>query len=269
MTVPASLSYYGGKSSRGVHAPQNRWLVEHLPRRPGYAEPFCGMLGVLLARPRARVEIAGDADGRVTNWWRAVRHQPDELSRLIRDTPQSGHDFELARRILDDGGGADAPIPEHGDLRRAWAFFVVVSGSTFHGPEQRTFNIVMYPRAPRARPEIHRLAERLRDVVLLKDDAVRLVERLADRSHFSLYVDPPYGPADTTPYGAEVDRPALVDALRRQRGAVAVSGYEGDFDELDWRKVEFPTTTSLASGDRLRRTDCLWVNFDPRAGLFG
>ena len=266
---PVGLPYYGGKSLRGVHAPIVRRILDELPPRSGYAEPFSGGLGVLLARRRVANEIAGDRDGRVVNWWRAVRYHRDELHFLIRNTPQSQAEFETARGILDEAG-PDAEIPERGDVRRAHAFFVVVSGSVFHGPEQKQFGVVMNGHPPRPRPEVHRLADRLRDVVLLREDGVRLLERLADRRHFSIFVDPPYASgANTSPYGCDVDRAALRDVLRGQHGAVIVSGYPDDgWDDLDWRRVEFPTSTTTAGGERSPRRECLWMNFGPTAKLF-
>ena len=263
-----ALPYYGGKALRGGNGAVTRWLLRALPMRHGYAEPFGGMLGLLLARPPARNEVVCDADGSITNWWRAVRAQPDELARMVRDTAQSAHDFALARRILDEP--PPETMPEEGDLRRAWAFFVVVSGSVFHGPANRTFAIRLGPReGPRPRPEIHRLADRLRDVSLVDGDAVGLLDRLADREHYAVYVDPPYAGAYLTPYAAEVkDRAALAEVLRRQRGACAVSGYADEWDCLDWRRFAFPTTVALSDGRRREREEVVWANFAPPEGLF-
>lgn len=271
MTAPVALPYYGGKSANGGNAAITRRILAELPMRDGYAEPFFGGGGVLFARRRARMEIVGDRDRRVANWWRCVRFRRDELHRLIRETPQSSFEFREARAVLDEAG-ADAEIPEHGDLRRALAFYIIVSGSTFHGPEQRTFATPMGPGGGRRpRPEVHRLADRLRDTVILDDDAVRILERLADRPNWAVYCDPPYGSgADVSPYGAEVDREALRDVLRRMKGAVILSGYPADgWDSLGWRRIEIETTTALASANRQARTECLWANFGPTARLFG
>ena len=46
-----------------------------------YVEPFAGSAAVLLARPHVgRCETINDADGMVSNFWRAVRSQPDAVA---------------------------------------------------------------------------------------------------------------------------------------------------------------------------------------------
>ena len=71
----APFPYFGGKS---VVAP----IVWERFGNPGaYVEPFCGSAAMLLARPSApTVETINDADGLVTNFWRAAKCAPDDVA---------------------------------------------------------------------------------------------------------------------------------------------------------------------------------------------
>ena len=85
MTLSA-LSYYGGKSGGHGSSGRGRWIASLLPgdTRTLYAEPYAGMLGILLQRAPAKLEIVNDLNRRIVNWWRVVRDHPDELARMMR-----------------------------------------------------------------------------------------------------------------------------------------------------------------------------------------
>ena len=76
-----TLPWYGGKRGYG----KAEWIASFLPHTPDscYVEPFAGMAAVLLARPPVDIEILNDANGRIVNWWRIVRDEPEEFGRLI------------------------------------------------------------------------------------------------------------------------------------------------------------------------------------------
>jgi site-specific DNA-adenine methylase len=70
--------YYGGK----------RLVAGEVWSRLGdpdlYIEPFLGMAAVLLARPlsiveKPRLEVVNDKNGFITNFWRAVKNNPDKV----------------------------------------------------------------------------------------------------------------------------------------------------------------------------------------------
>ncbi len=71
----APLPYFGGKRRAASLIWQALGNVDH------YIEPFCGSAAVLLARPHVgRCETINDADGMVSNFWRAVRAAPDAVA---------------------------------------------------------------------------------------------------------------------------------------------------------------------------------------------
>ena len=72
--------YTGGKARYKL----NRWIQSRLPMRTSglYCEPFAGMLGILLNRPKSKIEIVNDLNGDIVSFWRAVRDYPEELERM-------------------------------------------------------------------------------------------------------------------------------------------------------------------------------------------
>lgn len=71
----APFPYFGGKKNAAPIV----W--ERFGNPSAYIEPFCGSAAMLLARPSVpTMETINDADGLVTNFWRAAKHAPDEVA---------------------------------------------------------------------------------------------------------------------------------------------------------------------------------------------
>ena len=87
-TLPTPFPYFGGK---GLIAPKV-WTRFGEVRR--YIEPFCGSARVLFARPGdvEGIEIINDANGWLTNFWRAAKLHPRALARVL-DYPVSELDL--------------------------------------------------------------------------------------------------------------------------------------------------------------------------------
>lgn len=116
---PRGLAYHGGKSN---YYGKSSWICEQLPEpiyEQLYAEPYGGMAGVMMERQRVRTEIYNDLNGRLVNWWLAVRDEPDEFARLVRLTPRSEQLYEEAIEQVDDES-----LPP---IRRALAFHILLS----------------------------------------------------------------------------------------------------------------------------------------------
>lgn len=79
----APFPWFGGKS-RASHLIWERFLAGGNPI-DNYVEPFAGSLAVLLGRPKSSIlrttlETVNDFDGYVSNFWRATKHDPDEVA---------------------------------------------------------------------------------------------------------------------------------------------------------------------------------------------
>ena len=108
------------------------------------------------------------------------------------------------------------------------------------------------------------------DVELECCDAVDLIRRNAHRVEQVVYVDPPYRHAATRGYLAQTDHGELAAAVLCHRGSVAVSGYPGDWPELDaagWSHVSHAATVTAARTGGTGRVERLWMNYDPPQGV--
>lgn len=92
--VRAPFPWFGGK--RTVTA--DVWKRLGKPKQ--YIEPFCGSAAMLLSAPEpASLEVAGDLNGFIANFWRAVKHQPGEVAKEA-DYPVSHIDQGARHRWL-------------------------------------------------------------------------------------------------------------------------------------------------------------------------
>jgi hypothetical protein len=92
--VNAPFPYFGGKRDIASEV----WSRLGSPKQ--YIEPFCGSAAVLLRAPKpAPLEVIGDMNGFVANFWRSVVHQPHEVARWA-DYPVSHIDLGARHRWL-------------------------------------------------------------------------------------------------------------------------------------------------------------------------
>ena len=267
MAALHALAWVGGKSA---HANQGTgpWVASLLPddTRVTYIEPFAGMLGVLLQRPKANTELVNDTNDRLVNWWRCLRDRPDELLRLVRHTPHARDEFEHAVDHLDD--------PALSPVVRAAHFTTVIRQSIRSSDRVERSSWRRHLRvgacgtpvrnAATLSDQLAAVAERICDVQVENIDAVALLERVADLERVVVYCDPPYPTANQTLYEKSVDFAALADVLKAQTGRVAVSGYGKEWDHLGWRRHTHETVRHTPGvAEMSPRTEVLWTNYDP------
>ena len=86
--------YFGGKSRIASVV----W--ERLGDVDNYVEPFFGSGAVLMLRPTSpRIETANDADGMVSNFWRALKYEPDLVAEYA-DWPVNENDLHARHAWL-------------------------------------------------------------------------------------------------------------------------------------------------------------------------
>jgi len=96
VTTPAPFPWFGGKS---MIAPA---VWERFGDVANYVEPFFGSGAVLFARPPVdgiRTETVNDMDGWLTNFWRALKYEPDAVARFA-DWPVNEIDLVARREWL-------------------------------------------------------------------------------------------------------------------------------------------------------------------------
>ena len=259
-----TLGWLGGKQAQNKNLFVANMLPWHLDT--SYCEPFAGMLSVLLAREKVKTEIVGDRNGYIVNWWRCLQSQPDALAHLLRHTPYAEAEYDKACGILFGDDTAD-------QLWTAWAFYAYLRMSQIPSGKRTGFLLQMDPGRGRGMwrdQEVARLNERIRDMEIVEMDAVRLLERVAERDYMVIYCDPPYAESKTggQDYAVSVDYDELGEMLSRQQGRVAISGYGQEWDHLGWERYEYPVSISSFSsrGDSRKgeRIEVLWCNYNAR-----
>jgi len=81
-TLSAPFPYFGGKSK----VAETIWSSFGDVR--SYIEPFCGSMAVLLHKQEPTdYEIVNDMDGLLTNFWRAIKHEPEGVAGMAACPP--------------------------------------------------------------------------------------------------------------------------------------------------------------------------------------
>jgi DNA adenine methylase len=264
-----AFGWYGGKFSH------LDWLLPLLPETSRYCEPFAGSAAVLLNRSPALVETYNDLDGEVSNFFRVLRDNADELVRLIALTPFSREEYftaiysditglsnvELARRFYIRARQTRTGLAQTASLGR-WANCKNTSRAGMSGVVSRWLGGV---------EALDAIAERLLRVQIENRPAIDVL-RLYDDVDTLFYCDPPYlheTRGESNAYGYEMDESEhreFADVVNSCKGLIAVSGYDHPimddlFSDKKWIK-SFEGEKVIHSTKDVRQ-EVLWTNYDP------
>ena len=244
-------------------------IIDLFPAHDCYVEPFGGGAAVLLAKPRARLEVYNDLDGDMVALFRVLRDQPDDLAEAIALTPfareeheiaysDANTDIERARRVLvrSHFGHGSSGIHRSTGFRAA-------------GMRAGTLPVHGWAALP---DTVRNSAARMRGVVIERRPAIQVMQA-HDSAQTVHYVDPPYLP-ETRDKGRDYrhemthdDHAELLEAVRGLVGFVVLSGYAAHlYDDAlrDWRRIEVKARADRAAP----RTEVLWCNFKDASPLF-
>jgi DNA adenine methylase len=258
----ALVRYHGGKVLMAEK------IIGLFPSHDCYVEPFGGGGAVLLAKPRARLEVYNDLDGDMVTLFRVLRDRASDLAAAIALTPfarqeheisykETDCDLERARRVLvrSHFGHGSSGIHRSTGFRAA-------------GMRAGTLPVHGWATLPET---VQATAERMRGVVIENRPADQVM-KAHDGLQTLHYVDPPYLP-ETRDRGRDYrheltreDHEHLLEAIRGLRGSIVLSGYASTlYDEAlhDWRRIEVKTRADRAA----ERTEVLWCNFQDQHGL--
>lgn len=261
ITARPIAPYLGGKRNL---AKRRCAIIDATPHRT-YVEPFVGMGGIFLRRPRpARCEVINDISRDVANLFRVVRrhYEPlvDELELLL----SSREEFDRQRRVDPD---------TLTDIERAARFLYLqrlafggkVTGRTF-GTDRNTAARFNYARL---RADIRALGERLAPVTIERLPYTDLIRRY-DHADTLFYLDPPYWGCEDD-YGNDVfsrdDFAQLADQLAGIAGkfVLSINATEGSRDVFSrFRVVDVEVAWSIATkatGTAKRVTELVVSNF--------
>lgn len=263
------IRYFGGKSAKFRNG-AGPWIAKMLPYRRMYVEPFAGMLGVLLQREKSRIELVNDRDGMISAFWECIRDYPDKLEWKFANAPIDRVLFNKSIEIKNKHlNGEDI---DKVDLAFAVGVILLYGfGGKNEGKGQGYCCIFPQPTfetAYKFSKRISLLHKRIIDVRVENCDVLEILDKTKKHSDCVVYCDPPYLQARSG-YSAGLDcKQELVDMLKAQNGAVAISGYNDDWDDLDWYKETKRVKTTVAgmAGDNFEnvemvRMETIWSNY--------
>lgn len=289
--MKAPFPYFGGK--RDV-APL---VWQRLGRVRQYIEPFCGSAAVLLGAPEpASLEVVGDMNGFIANFWRAVSRQPAEVAREA-DYPVSHIDLGARHVWLmgqRDRIGSELQDPLWpGDAKVAgwWLWgqccWIGSGWCEWLGQVPHAGNAGMGVQALGKVPHagnagrgdlltssgrtawrwLHELAERLERVRVVHGSWDRLLNNHYGAESTAVFLDPPYRAYESL-YGA-TEGPPVADAVEAWAAEnahlrVAVCGHLGDYPGLDAKGYELvPWTRKRLTYSGAQTTDKEAIWFSP------
>lgn len=196
MKVKAIAPWFGGKRTM---APD---IVTELGKHTQYFEPFCGSMAVLFAKEPSQKETVNDLHWHLINLANVIadlENGPLLYDRLQRAIMSEGLLSEAKLRLKEDNFPSKVIaaywyfltswMGRNGTAGTARLDYQIAVRWTKNGgsPTVRWRNVVD------SLPAWHR---RLQNVVILKRDAFKIMDRFEDVAGTAIYVDPPY-PAET------------------------------------------------------------------------
>ncbi|QCJ47236.1 DNA adenine methylase [Haloprofundus sp. MHR1] len=254
----AVFPYPGGKSRLAS------WILEYLPEHRTYVEVFGGAAGVLVNKPRSKVEVYNDLDADLVQFFEVLRDRSDELIEWLNQTPYS-RDLHgtWAGAFYNGYRPADA-------IERAGQFFYL-RYTQWGGAYDNENGFATAKTQSRAvsfnnkRERLTEFAERFDGVTIENLDWKDVFERY-DSSKTVFYCDPPYvGVEDYYPHSS-VGHENLVDVLDELEGDCILSYSDLPAGTEDYYVVGQESRNYMGNGKtgKARKTEeRLVLNFDP------
>lgn len=264
------LKWHGGKHYLAKE------ILSLMPSHLHYVEPFFGGGSVLLHKsPDDVSEVVNDIHSELTNFWRVLQNtdQFAQFRRVIEACPFSQVEW------------ADSAQPTTDPIEAAVHFFVRCRQS--RAGKLTSFATLSRNRTRRRMNEqasswmtavegLPAVAARLKRVVILNEDAVRVIEQ-QDGPNTLFYLDPPYvheTRVTTADYEHEMtteQHERLLTTIRRCCGKVMLSGYPNPLYQLhlaDWNYHDISIDNKASSAkQKPLMVERVWMNFDPTEHL--
>jgi DNA adenine methylase len=261
------LRYHGGKFRL---AP---WIISLLPENfvdLAFVDVFGGAAGLLLRKPRSRIEVYNDLDTQVVNFFTCLRDESmlERLVKLIALTPFARDEFELAYIHSDDPVESARRFALRTQMGHGTSSMDPSDSNGFRSCDIRAGK--SYAREWVGIPDAIKVAaERFRGVTIENLDFRKLMPKFEDRKTL-FYLDPPYVLSTRDAGGkgyvhelTEEDHRQLLWLAKRSPSKIAISGYACALyahQLSDWR-LETKTTNANGQRGAVSRTECLWMNY--------
>ena len=254
----AIMPYIGGKLNMA------QYIVPHIPRAYGYAEPFCGMASIGMRLKPHKQEFYNDIDDRVTAFFNCLRDRKmfNHLQEALILSVCSQKNFLGAMRPVISAPDATAEELYWDEIEKCRRF-VILKIESFGATETGWAGVSDFRKRDKVSDRhwgkllyLKRYFKSWADVALrLKHarfynmDAISLIQRV-NFYNVTVYCDPPY------PHYVTVDKKYYIDdnhneyhnklatALNDFEGNVVISSFSSpEYDELykGWEKIELKT----------------------------
>ncbi len=229
--IKAPFNWAGGKSK------SLPYLLQYLPYRDGYIEPFGGSGAVLLGRVKSDFEVFNDRHSGIIAFYRCLRDEvkTNKLMDYLQLVLHSREEFVDCKNTWSDCTD---------DVERAakWYVSIVMSfsslGRNFGRSIKSGVNMAISIRNKIDKfPIIH---ERIKNVQIENQDAYEMLKDYDNKDHV-FYLDPPYYDVYSGTYAHEMTRAEHISLLERvmcMEAFVAVSSYDNElYNSYDWDHV--------------------------------
>jgi len=271
--------YFGGK--RSVTA--DVWARLGSPKQ--YLEPFCGSAAMLLSAPSiASLEVIGDQNFYVANFWRALKFDAARVA-AETDYPVSHVDLDARHAWLRDAARVQAlrdslRDPEWpGDARIAgwwvWGQCAWI-GSGWCDPQSQIPHVSNAGRGVQSQiPHVSdagrgiaewfaTLAKRLERVRVVHGDWTRCLNHHYGAERTAVFLDPPYRAYESL-YTATPDAVPVADAVcewARENAElrIALCGHAGDYDLPGWEQFAWSRDGNTYGGTATKDAEMIWFS---------
>jgi DNA adenine methylase len=247
------------------------WIVSNFPedyQNMTYLEPYFGSGSIFLAKAPSKIETINDMNGEITNLFKQIRDNCDELIFKLQYTPWSRDEFNMSYKTAAD------------DLERARRFIVKcwfsIGAYQLYRNGMRV-NIKsysgnlegFYKSLPK---EITGICDRLKPksgnyVQIENTDAITLIKKY-NRPNVLMYLDPPYTIDSrrrkkiyTYDYTDE-DHEILLRLINESKAKIIISGYESELYNSRLKKWNMDKIITFDTVSN-KRTECIWMNYKP------
>jgi DNA adenine methylase len=238
-----------------------------------YLEPFFGSGAVFFKKVPGVVETINDSSGDIYNLFYQIRHNPEELARLVAFTPWSRREYEES---YSRSGSAIEDARRF--LVRCW--FSIGSGSACrygwrHNIKASNGGFSSFTALPDVIMQAsRRLTSQGGNCVQIENtDALTLIEKY-DRPNVLMYLDPPYllstrkGRKIYNREMADDDHVRLCGLIAKSSAKIVLSGYANELYDTclpHFNKTAIDTVDEAGNQKR----EIVWRNFSLQGELFG